>query len=77
MPFGVRIWCIITVVPRETLEPTTEQTDSLKVVVESAQKTEKDEKEPTGDSLSQVSTCVSCNSDFFWHNVHLYLVKKK
>ena len=32
MQFGSRIWCSIVVVPRETLEPTVGETDSLKVV---------------------------------------------
>ncbi|XP_053386661.1 next to BRCA1 gene 1 protein-like isoform X2 [Mercenaria mercenaria] len=43
MPFGVRVWCTIIVVPRETLEPTTEQEDSLKVVMETSQKSGKEE----------------------------------
>ncbi|KAL4216974.1 Next to BRCA1 protein 1 protein [Mactra antiquata] len=45
MPFGARVWCTIIVLPRETLEPTTEQTDSLKVVVEPTQKNENEGKE--------------------------------
>lgn len=40
MPFGARVWCIITVMPRETLEPPSEQEDSLRVVLDASQKSE-------------------------------------
>lgn len=43
MPFGARVRCSITVVPRETLEPSTEQTDSLKLVMEASQKSDTQE----------------------------------
>ncbi|XP_060568887.1 next to BRCA1 gene 1 protein-like isoform X2 [Ruditapes philippinarum] len=43
MPFGARVWCTIIVVPREMLEPTSDQEDSLKVVMATSQKSEKEE----------------------------------
>lgn len=52
-PFGVRVWCTIVVEPRETLEPTSEQEDSLKVVMATSQKSEPD-KEVTAEETEQI-----------------------
>ncbi|KAH3749251.1 hypothetical protein DPMN_183744 [Dreissena polymorpha] len=40
MPFGSTISCMIIVVPREILEPTKEEVDSLRVVMTTSQKSE-------------------------------------
>ena len=46
MEFGHRIWCSIIVAPKETLEPSQTEKESLKVVVDEA--TENVEKEQVG-----------------------------
>ena len=56
MEFGHRIWCSIIVAPKETLEPSQEEKDSLKVVVDETQ---------TREAAGQEQVSLLCSSPSF------------
>ena len=51
MPFGSDIWCSIKVLPKELLEPTKQEVDSLKVVMATSTKSEPETKAEAPESI--------------------------